>query len=156
MNDTIIFSYYDRFPERVCLYCGKSRTRSEFADDVDINAIIDRFNRTGVLTDPFGKCSENLKKGAYFDTTLVNDFSATLERERCMRDEFARLPAKVRSRFDNDPLTMLHWLSDGSNADEAVKLGLLSEEDVTRTGSAQRTLDVTVPTDSIASATGSN
>lgn len=35
------------------------------------------------------------------------------------------LPAKVRSRFENDPQKFLEFCSDPKNRDEAVSLGLI-------------------------------
>jgi len=47
-----------------------------------------------------------------------------------LQGQFAGLPAKLRKRFSNNPENMLRFLEDPKNAGEAVKLGLLSEDDV--------------------------
>ena len=40
------------------------------------------------------------------------------------RDQFMSLPARVRSRFDNDPGQFVNFVSDASNVEEMIALGL--------------------------------
>lgn len=89
------------------------------ADDCDINRIMDRYVRDGVI--------DHVKQygGQYGDFTNVPDFAGALrvveEAEEC----FAALPAKVRAKFDNDPGAFLDFVSDPENRSEMAMLGLL-------------------------------
>lgn len=100
------------------------------AADCDINRIMDRYIRDGVL--------EHVKEyGAqYGDFTNVPDYATCLrmvdEAEEC----FAALPAKVRQKFDNDPGAFLDFVSDPSNRDEMALLGLLDVPEAKPQGTA--------------------
>jgi phage internal scaffolding protein len=41
-------------------------------------------------------------------------------------DEFMRLPADLRARFENDPAQLIEFLENLENKDEAIKLGLVN------------------------------
>lgn len=90
-----------------------------FKDDCDINVIMARAERTGELP--------GLKSfGEYLD--LSNAPESFLEARTLVMDaetRFSELPAKVRSKFANDPYSLLSWLADPNNRSEAVQLGLV-------------------------------
>lgn len=92
-----------------------SRTKQSFKDECDINLLMKRYGTVPAPTrvPQFGDFSEI---GTFFDARL-----AVLEAEQ----EFMTLPAKVRSRFDNDPGKLLAFLEDERNRAEAISLGLV-------------------------------
>lgn len=95
-----------------------SRTKQSFRDEVNINKIIARHARTGMV--------EHVNKRApfYGDVSDVASYQealgVVLEAERL----FAAMSSTVRERFANDPAKMVEWLGDPGNLDEAVKLGM--------------------------------
>lgn len=92
------------------------RTRSEFKKSCDINHILARLKKTGLA--PF------LSGGFYDDVSNRLDFRESLDFVNRVCDDFAVLPADIRSRFDNDPEKFLAFYDDDQNLDELVKLGL--------------------------------
>lgn len=98
-----------------------SRTKQSFRDECDINNILKRFNVTGEL--PVGSVQPQ-----YGDFSGITDYQSALNAVMEAQDSFLALPAKVRSKFDNDPALFIDWASDEANKDEMKALGLLREE----------------------------
>lgn len=98
---------------------GPSLTRQEFAEDCDINVIMDRFATTGI---PPANMREG---GAYLDLTdMPEDLQSTLEMLKNAETAFMTLPATVRREFDNDPVKFVDFASNPANSDKMVEWGL--------------------------------
>lgn len=95
-----------------------SRTKQQFAQEVDINRIVDKWRR-GQQPDP---PSSRL---AYGDFSNVTDFHSALLAIQDADEAFDRLPAGVRERFANNPGELLSFVSDDENLEEAYEIGLL-------------------------------
>ena len=103
----------------VKLICqGEGRTKQAHKDECDVNLIMARFQKTGVL-----EFTEK-RSPQYGDVTGV-DFQEAMRTVTEAQEMFDELPSKVRNRFGNDPAAMLDFISDPINDEEAVKLGLL-------------------------------
>lgn len=102
-----------------------SRTSQEFRDEVDINTICRRFGLTGELP-------ENVPMVLQGDFTNVHDFRSAHDLIVAAREGFQAQPAEVRARFRNDPQEFLAFVSSDQNYDEAVRLGLVRSESVSR------------------------
>lgn len=127
------FGNYD--PDEVSLKSGLScpeeegKTMQQFAQDADINTIVERFGLG--LPVP-----ENFAIPLTGDFTSVGDFHDAMLAVRAAEEAFMTLPADVRERFQHDPGRLIKFLDDDNNRDEAVKLGLV-----------QKPPEVTRPTD---------
>lgn len=97
---------------------GPSLTKPEFADETNINKIIAKFMKTGVLT------SVKDNPGMYTDLANVGNYHESLNKIIAAKETFQTLPANIRKRFGNDPGQLVDFMSDPQNLDEAVKLGL--------------------------------
>lgn len=95
------------------------RTKQSFKDECDINNIMARFKRTGVLD--FAAKNEP----RYGDCTGV-DFAAAMNLVANANSMFQELPSHIRARFENDPYQFLNFVHDDRNMEEARELGLLS------------------------------
>lgn len=89
--------------------------------ECDIRGIIDRYKVTGQMPrvlspELFGDVDVS-KVGDYMDAMLL---------VQAAQEEFSALPAKIRDRFDNDPVKLMEFLNDPSKVDEAVELGLVA------------------------------
>lgn len=116
-----VYTALDR-PEKVKLVCKeKTRTRQSEKKDCDINVIMARFEKTGVLP-------VDSRPMFFADVSEVGDYRTALDRVRQADEFFMSLPAAVRSRFANDAAEFLDFVSDPSNADELVKMGLIEAE----------------------------
>lgn len=116
-----------------------SLAQQQFKDECDINTIVDRFHLSGEMP-------QVLDLPSYGDFTGIFDYQSAMNQLVTARETFMSLPAKVRSRFHNDPQEFVAFCSDAENTDEARKLGLLKEKDATlpmpkpgQTGAANET-----------------
>lgn len=86
-------------------------------EDADINVIVARFNKSGVLPG-------SIVPPTYDNFVDVFDFQSAMNAVVFAQREFMKLDAKVRSRFGNDPQQFVEFCSDKENLDEMRKLGL--------------------------------
>lgn len=104
--------------KQAALVCkDDSRTVQSGKDDADINNIVAKFMKTGVLPGSIIPPTYD----AFMD---VFDFQSAMNATLFARQEFMKLDAKVRQRFGNDPQQFVEFCSDRSNLDEMRKLGL--------------------------------
>jgi phage internal scaffolding protein len=115
--------------KRVQVYFSdESLTHSYFAEDCDINVIMAQYEKSGLIE------HVNRYNGSYGDFTDVSDYQSSLNAVLEAQEAFDSLPAKVRSRFSNDPAEFLSFVNDSSNKDEMISLGLLKSVDVVDSG----------------------
>lgn len=97
-------------------------TQQHHAESADLNIIVGRFGVKDVAI-PAAAADANY----YGDFTDVPDFREALDNTREAIERFNALPASVRSRFNNDPVQLFEFVTDEANAEESVKLGLLTK-----------------------------
>ena len=109
----------DSVSDDTALYCDdESLTHQEFREESDINTIISRF---GIGENPI----EAQKWVTNVDIADAPDnYQDVMNQLNAARDQFMSLPAKVRSQFDNDPHQFVEFMSDQSNQDEWIRMGL--------------------------------
>lgn len=95
-----------------------SLTRQEFADECDINTIMERYEATGVMS------HVNQSEPMYLDTTLYPDLRGAMHAFMEASAGFNALPAKVRREFDNDPQKFVEFAADSANIDRLREWGL--------------------------------
>lgn len=111
---------------RVTVDCGPGRTKQAAKDECNINTIMAKYQRTGQLPDMIRKDAR------YGDFSAAVDYREALNRVLLAQEQFQGLPAKVRSRFQNDPAQFLAFVEDEANADELVKMDLAARGETTR------------------------
>ena len=99
---------------------GESKTEQSHKDVTNINKIMERATR-GI---PPRVAAGN---GLYGDFSSGMDLQDVMNRVTDAKRDFMSLPSHVRKRFDNDVVQLLDFISDPSNNEEAVSLGLLPE-----------------------------
>lgn len=101
-----------------------SLTKQSFKAECDINNIISRYNKTGML--------DHVMKtgGRYGDFCDVEDYHTSVLKVVEAQRMFESLPSTLRSRFANDPGNFLMFVQDPANVDEMVKLGLAVKREV--------------------------
>lgn len=103
---------------------GHSMTQQQFKQECDINYILSRYSETG--------CCDHVmnKEPRYMDCSSLTakTFQDHLEFAFDFEEHFDSLPQEIRDRFEDDPTLMMEYLSDESNYDEAVKLGILASD----------------------------
>jgi len=94
-----------------------SLTHQSFADECNINKIIERLDTEGFLAD-------SGHPPQYFDLTEVPDFQSAMTQVAYAKQTFESYPAHIRDFFRNDPMNMITFLENPKNGDKAVELGL--------------------------------
>lgn len=100
---------------------SKSITNQSDRDGADINLIMAKYEKTGLITDAITGAQ---RQPQYGDFTEVGDFYTNQIKIARVNQAFSALPAHIRSRFQNDPQSLINFLSDPQNDAEAIKLGL--------------------------------
>lgn len=96
----------------------KSLTHQSFKDECDINNIMSRYAKTGVVT------HVNRFQGRYGDFSEIADYQTALGIVKNAEEMFLTLPAQIRAEFDNDPGTFIEFAENPANLDRMVQLGL--------------------------------
>lgn len=112
---------------RITLACRPEtkRTKSEFQNDCDINLIMARYKKTGILPP-----TAQLAAANYGDFTQVPDFQEMQHKVIAAHEMFAALPAAVRKQFSNDPGEFIaaSQTPEGRKLMQTLGLGKPSEE----------------------------
>lgn len=97
--------------------------KQAFAAECDINKIVQRFDRDGVLTHLSNRV------GHFMDVSAFGDFQSVMEQIGRASEFFTNeLPASVREKFGNDPAAFLDALADPSRRELLEELGILEKE----------------------------
>lgn len=95
------------------------KTKSEFADECDINLIMARYRKTGQL--PVNAKAASLRYG---DFSQVPDFMQMQDKILAAHELFEALPATVRKQFDNNPGEFIAAAHTKEGRELLVKFGL--------------------------------
>ena len=108
----------DQVSDETGLKCDDaSLTQQQFKEEADINTIVDRFMKSGVLPTP-------VNMPQYIDYEGVFDYQTAMNAVRSADEQFMRMDAKLRARFNNSPQEFLAFFADPANTEEAIRLGL--------------------------------
>lgn len=108
-------------------YFGESLTRQSEKAYADINTIMRKYLKTGVLPPA-------TREGFFADVSMVEDYREAIARVERADELFLHLDPKVRENFSNDPAEFLDFVTarneDGSlaNLSKMEELGLISPE----------------------------
>ncbi len=97
---------------------GPSLTKQSFRDECDINFIMKKHEKTGLLD------HVNKFNGYYGDLPQDVDYQSALNSVMEAEAAFASLTAPIRSQFNNNPAEFLAFVADPQNAEEIIALGL--------------------------------
>lgn len=100
-----------------CLDESKAIQSAE--EESNINTIVRRFGISGELPGGYDMPQSG-------DFTGIPDFHTAMNLVRKAQEEFVRVPAEIRARFNNDPGRFMAFFDDPANYDEALKLGLVN------------------------------
>lgn len=111
--------------KRPTLDTGEGLTKQAFKEQVNINSIMAKYRKTGMVE------HLNSKAPFYGDVSDIKSYEESLQVVMKAQALFAGLSAQIRERFANDPNRMIEFLSKEENLEEAVKLGLVVKRPVT-------------------------
>jgi len=113
----------DAKSDATALVCkDPSLTKQSEKASCDINTILKRYEKTGILPDLI---KQDPRYGDFSDMPTFQEAQAIVIHATA---QFEALDAPLRKRFGNDPAEFLAFASDKANIDEMRKLGLLKPE----------------------------
>ena len=115
---SVIRKPYDGERVRVLVETGPSMTKQSHKDECDINRIMAKYQKTGVITHV---AKYAMEYGDATDLDYQTALNTVLEAQRM----FADLPSSVRRKFDEDPAQFLEFVQNPENVDEMRELGLV-------------------------------
>lgn len=115
-----VYSDYDPPPAVETICPEKTKTRQSEAAEADINVIMKRYEKTGLLP-------QSAVEAMYQDVSEVGDYRSALEVVRIGQEAFMQLPAQLRARFDNDPAAFVDFVSDPRNRPQLEEMGLVEK-----------------------------
>lgn len=95
-------------------------------DSCDINVILKKYKKTGLLPEQLHPSKGSPKYGDFINTL---DYQETMNQVVAAREAFDDLPAHIRKRFSNDPHEFLDFVHNSENQDEMIRLGLATRRD---------------------------
>ena len=117
-----------------------SLTQQQFKDECDINKIMDRYLRTGVLSDPL----QNRGTPKYGDYADIGDYMDHMNKVVEANEMFEALPASIRKRFNNNPGELIDFVMDENNRTEAEFLGLIEKKEENKVSGTSTEAEVSV------------
>ncbi len=100
-----------------------SRTQQSFAEETDINRIMAKYQKTGMLD------HINEHGAHYGDQPAAEDFHAAMSMVASTNSLFEELPSSVRDEFDNDPSLFLDYVADDERRADLVRTGEINHSE---------------------------
>lgn len=116
-----IRSAYSGHVRHAITFSEETRTKQSFKDECDINNIMAKYQRTGLVE------AVNQRQPQYGDVSAI-DFRTAMETVANAQEMFEAMPSSTRKRFGNSPASFLEFVQDPGNRAEAIKLGLMKED----------------------------
>ncbi|WNK14697.1 MAG: internal scaffolding protein [Microvirus sp.] len=98
------------------------RTKQAFKDECDINNIMQRYQKTGILPETQQRVAQ------YLDATGF-DFQASMEQVAAAKTMFEQIPAAIREKFENDPAKFVEFCENPANLPELTEMGLATRRE---------------------------
>ncbi len=103
---------------------AENMTKQSFKDECDINKIMEKFQKTGLISHyaAHGPTYQDIPAVDYLDAQYIIAEA---------NSQFEELPSSIRKRFENDPSKFLDFVQDKKNLPELRELGLAKPLDTT-------------------------
>lgn len=105
--------------QQLAMY-GTTRTQQQFKDDCDINLIMAKYIKTGVL-------DHQREHGAEYGFASSDTFRDSMEIVSKANSMFEDLPSSIRSKFENNPAKFLDFVQDPKNLKQMQEMGLANK-----------------------------
>lgn len=113
-------SFY-RKHDRVQFICdGPSITQENFQDECNINLIMKKFEKHGIID------HLNKHQGDYGDFIGYPEYHESMNQVILASEMFMSIPSSIRADFGNDPSLFLQFAQNPENIDKMVEYGLAS------------------------------
>jgi phage internal scaffolding protein len=130
MKNKIRHPYKPETHDRPKTFCKeKSLTEQSHAPDCDINNILMKHNAGDIMA------HVKYTQASFGDYTQINEYDEALNTVAKAQQAFEALPSKIREAFNNDPGKYVETVTDPSQREKLVELGManaIQEEKVTQ------------------------
>lgn len=99
-------------------FTEKSLTQQHLKDETNINRIMEKYERSGVITHLSSRIAQ------YGDFSNVGTFHQAMVKLQEAQNLFNDVPSEIRKKFDNDPAKFIEFCSDENNIEELREMGL--------------------------------
>lgn len=99
------------------VFTEPSMTKQSFKDECDINKLMDKYQKTGMIN------HVNKHQPTYAEYDAI-DFTQAMQTIAEGQSMFEELPSQARKNFDNDPAKFMEFVNNPDNADKLVEYGL--------------------------------
>lgn len=111
----------NKFSDRIAVVAdtsGESLTQQQFKDDCNVNVIMARYMKTGVIE------HVTRARARFGDFGDLAEGVFELDKVAKAQQAFEMLPATLRNRFDNSIQGFFGFIGDPKNFDECVRMGI--------------------------------
>lgn len=116
--DNKVYNQFNNPVSEGQVFTEKTKTQQHFKEQCDINKIMTKFKRTGLLP-------QVQRIPLYGDFSGVESYQEAVNKIKKVEEVFGTLPAAVRDRFKNDPSELIDFVQNEANRAEAIELGLI-------------------------------
>jgi phage internal scaffolding protein len=116
-------AYSERIRKQTCYKDDEGFTHQEQKQQCDINYILEKYRRTGVVN------HLNKYQEQYLDVSAI-DFQDAQNKVATVSSMFEELPAQERARFNHDPAQFLEFVATQENRDD-MKDGIIGNNSTT-------------------------
>lgn len=113
----------NKYSERLIVEAphGVSRTQQHFKDEVDINRIMAKYRKTGVIQ----HVTRARQVYGEFDTTsnMAEQFQTVAKAQQ----QFDMLPAEIRNKFKNSIPGFFAYIADPANREDCIAMGIFEK-----------------------------
>lgn len=131
---------YNRFnlpPRTPHKTVGESLTQQHFAEEANINSIMGRYARTGILGNPSTGPARQPFEGDFSQNLSFHEMQNKIVDAQT---SFDNMPSHIRNKFENDPQKLIDFLSTEKNLEEAQALGLVNKPEIEDTSPIEVTI----------------
>ena len=123
MNKLHFKNHYETMEEQKkgITFTEPSRTQQQFAEECDINIILDKFNATGVMS------HVSSMQPVYADVTGYGDLAECFRKVENAQAAFDALPSKLRAELDNDPRNLVPYITNPANKERCIEYGIFNK-----------------------------
>lgn len=100
-----------------------SLTQQSFKDECDLNILLKRYKKTGVLN------HVRMHEGDYANLIEI-DYHSALNQINTAKESFDSLPSEIRRDFNESPAEFIAFVSNPENEDQMREYGLLQTFEV--------------------------
>lgn len=133
------FTRFDPPPSVNFTFSKPSLTEQSHRKECNINCIIDRYKKTGILGG-----IDQAREMFFGDFSEVGSFHDVQNIIVDAREKFNSLPSNIREAFGNDPARLLDALRDKSQIGKLIDIGLIKKVADGTVGTPENPADVSI------------